>query len=101
MSTELLAPPSFKVEISGWDLNEDFFVEKTELEWTEEVKTIHVQHSVQQGTLVFIRLMGSSIVEVSCPVAYEAAAVNYLPQLLAYEISLKQIQPKTHRAPHF
>lgn len=98
MGTELLAPPHFQVEISGWDLSENFFVERTELEWSEEVKTIHLLHPIQQGMLVFIRLMGFSLLDGSCPVAYEAAAVNYLPQLLAYEVSLKQILPKNNLA---
>jgi len=98
MGTELLAPPHFQVEISGWDFNENFFVEKTELEWSEEVKTIRVQHPVRKGTLVFVRLMGTAVRDGSCPVAYEAAEVNFLPQLLTYEVSLKQIQPKNNLA---
>ena len=27
---------SYSVEVSGWDNNEDFFVEKTELHWSEQ-----------------------------------------------------------------
>jgi hypothetical protein len=27
---------AYAVEVSGWDNNEDFFVEKTELHWSEQ-----------------------------------------------------------------
>jgi hypothetical protein len=38
MNTQPTTPVSYCVEMSGWDVNENFFVEKTELEWTEEEK---------------------------------------------------------------
>lgn len=94
MSTELLSATPYSVEISGWDMNENFFVEKSELEWIEEVKIVHVQHPVQQGALVFVRLAGVTMRDTSYPVAYEAAMVKFRPQFLTYEISLKQILPR-------
>ena len=99
MSPEQLLPAPYPVEISGWDSNEDFFVEMTDLEWSEEEKTIHVHHPVQQGALLFIRLVGISVRDGVCPVAYEAAAVKFQPQLLTYEISLRQILPRQHPYP--
>jgi hypothetical protein len=96
MSPEQLLPAPYAVEISGWDSNKDFFVEMTDLEWSEEEKIIHVQHPIQQGALIFIRLVGISVREGVFPVAYEAAAVKFQPLLLTYEISLKQILPRQH-----
>lgn len=96
--TQQAGPAPYQVEISGWDLNENFFVENTELEWTEEEKIIHVQHAVQQGALVFVRLMGASARDGVCPVAYEVGMVKYQPQFLNYEILLKQILPRQQTA---
>lgn len=96
MSMELVSAAPYPVEISGWDQNENFFVEKTELEWSEEEKIVHVQHPVPQGALVFVRLMGAPLREETFPVAYEAAAVKFQPQELMYEILLRQIAPRRH-----
>jgi hypothetical protein len=96
MSAQQAGPAPYQVEISGWDLNENFFVENTELEWTEEEKIIHVQHAVQQGDLVFVRLMGATTRDGVCPVAYEVGMIKYQPQFLNYEILLKQILPREH-----
>jgi hypothetical protein len=96
MTIELLTPTSYRVETSGWDVDENFFVEKTELEWTQEEKKIFLHHPVRKGALVFVRLMGIDAQDNACPVAYEAAAVTYRMQLRGYEVLLMQMSPRMH-----
>jgi len=96
MSTQIMAPTSYRVETSGWDMDENFFVEKTDLEWTEEEKTIHLKHSVREGTVVFVRLIGTDAQENNFPVAYQATAVAYQMQQRGYDVSLMQMLPRTH-----
>jgi hypothetical protein len=96
MSTQVMAPTSYRVETSGWDMDENFFVEKTDLEWSEEEKTIHLQHPVRKGTVVFVRLMGIDAQENAFPVAYQAAAVTYRTHERCYDVSLMQMLPRTH-----
>jgi hypothetical protein len=94
MNTHVTAATSYRVETSGWDLDENFFVEKTDLDWTDEEKTIRLQHAVRKGTVVFVRLMGLDDQEYSIPVAYQAASVTYRMHERCYDVSLMQMLPR-------
>lgn len=49
---------SYAVEVSGWDVEEAFFVEKTELTWVADgMKEISLLHPVREGSVVFVRLL--------------------------------------------
>ena len=95
MTTQAMAQTSYRVETSGWDADENFFVEKTDLDWTEEEKTIHLRHPVRKGALVFVRLVGIGSLENALPVAYQVAAVNYRMELRWWDVSLMQMLPRT------
>jgi hypothetical protein len=86
----------YSVEISGWNVDENFFVENTELNWTLEQKTIQLQHPIRQGTVVFVRLIGINTQENSVPVAYQAAEVTYRMQQRCYDVFLTQMLPRMH-----
>lgn len=67
---------AYAVEVSGWDSNETFFVEKTELRWSEEsAKLIHVKHAVTSGALLFLRLIDAKSTDRVHPVTYVAERV--------------------------
>jgi hypothetical protein len=64
---------AYSVEVSGWDNNEDFFVEKTELHWSEQSgKHILLLRPIASGALVFLRLIDPTSVDRVHPVAYRA-----------------------------
>lgn len=84
---------TYRVEISGWDLDERFFVEMTDLEWGDEKKSVQLQHSIRQGAVLFVRLIGNPARSVVYPVAYQSVQVSYQPALHTYEIQLKQLLP--------
>jgi len=94
MNSHVMAATSYRVEASGWDVDENFFVEKTDLAWTEDEKTIHLQYPVRKGTLVFVRLMGMDDQEHSIPVAYQAESVTYRMHERCYDVSLMQMLPR-------
>jgi hypothetical protein len=94
MSTPVMAATSYRVETSGWDLDENFFVEKTDLEWTEDEKTIHLQRRIRKGTILFVRLMGINMQENAFPIAYRAASVIYQVHERCYDVSLMQMLPR-------
>jgi len=96
MDKQRTAANSYRVETSGWDVDENFFVEKTDLDWDHEEKTIHLLHAVRKGTVVFVRLIGIDTPENSVPVAYQAAEVTYRMQQRCYEVSLLQMLPRMH-----
>jgi hypothetical protein len=66
-------PNAYSVEVSGWGNNEDFFVEKTELHWSEQSgKHILLLRPIASGALVFLRLIDPTSVDRVHPVAYRA-----------------------------
>ena len=63
----------YSVEVSGWDISGEFFVEKSELEWNEQSgKLVVLQRMLPEGAYVFVRLLQVTSVERSHPVAYAA-----------------------------
>ena len=63
----------YSVEVSGWDIAQEFFVEKSELEWNERSgKFVVLQRMLPEGAYVFVRLLQATSVERSHPVAYAA-----------------------------
>jgi hypothetical protein len=88
------APCSYRVEISGWDMNEAFFVEKCEIAWSEEDgKHVVLDHKLRDGSIVFLRLLASTSIECTYPVAYEAEFVA--ADLNGhYRFRLSQVHPR-------
>src|ERR1700683_2614200 len=51
---------SYRVEVSGWDAKENFFVEKTSLDWRErEGKTVALHAAVRLDCVLVVRLLGA------------------------------------------
>jgi hypothetical protein len=69
------------VEVSGWDTNDAFFVEKSDLEWGEETgKRVGLRNAVLDGEVVFLRLLPSLGAEQPQPTPYEAELVALTPK---------------------
>jgi hypothetical protein len=74
MIAEISEPQTaYPVEVSGWDHNEDFCVEKTELHWSEQSgKHILLLRPIVSGALVFLRLIDPMSTDRVRPVPYRA-----------------------------
>ncbi len=86
---------TYRVEVSGWDKNQTFFVEKSELEWSEESgKQLSLTRAIPDGAVVFLRLIASISVDRSDPVAYET---EYLETTLdgQHQFRLHPVNPRT------
>lgn len=67
----------YRVEVSGWDNNKAFFVENSELEWSEESgKQVTLRRTLSDGAVVFLRLLQPMSTDRPNPVAYEAELVS-------------------------
>lgn len=83
----------YSVEASGWDSDQVFFVEKSELEWNEETgKYLTLKHSLLVGSMVFLRLLQPNSGDRSLPVAYQVEHVGVTSQG-HQQVRLSQIQP--------
>jgi hypothetical protein len=60
------------VEVSGWDHNDAFFVEKSELLSDEfATKYVALEHRIPNGSLVFLRTLQSFQMHRPNPIAFE------------------------------
>ena len=67
----------YRVEVSGWDDNKAFFVENSDLEWTENSgKQVTLNRGLSNGTVIFLRLLQPISSNRSHSVAYEAELVT-------------------------
>lgn len=85
----------YRVEVSGWDSAQSFFVETANLEWDEASgKNITLDRSLYPGTMVFVRLLLPTSTERSFPVPYQAERIA-----TTYEghqrFRLKQVHPRS------
>ena len=68
---------AYPVEVSGWDSHENFFVEKTELHWSELAgKHVLLRSEVPTGTVVFLRLLDPLGLHRANPVPYRAERLD-------------------------
>lgn len=89
-------PPTnvYRVEVSGWDVTKDFFVEKTELEWDEnDAKRVRLSRSVRKGSMIFVRLLQPTEASPSFPIAYEVDPIG-AEAGSSCEFRLRQVYPR-------
>ncbi|HTS11786.1 MAG TPA: hypothetical protein VMH00_06690 [Candidatus Limnocylindrales bacterium] len=67
----------YRVEVSGWDSTESFFVEKTMLNWTrDEQKHVNLRSVLREGSVVFVRLLQPVSTTHNFPIAYQAKRIG-------------------------
>jgi len=95
MERDLVREDSYAVEVSGWDSKENFFVEKTVLEWSpEDKKAIRLRAAIRPGCIVFVRLLQPVASGATFPIAYEALASSEKDQNSAARVSLERLHPR-------
>lgn len=86
---------SYRVEVSGWDLGDNFFVEKTMLNWQENgSKRVLLRASLSEGTLVFVRLTGESANGRGVPMTYQVEKIGKDLSNKGHEVELERLHPK-------
>jgi hypothetical protein len=89
----------YRVEVSGWDDNKAFFVENSELEWTEDSgKQVTLNHGLSNGAVIFLRLLQPISDDRSHPVAYQAELVTKTDDGLG-QFRLRPVSLRTERKP--
>jgi hypothetical protein len=86
---------TYRVEVSGWDAKENFFVEKTTLEWKpEDKKSLLLRADIRPGCMVFVRLLQPLATAASFPIAYEALTSAEKDRTGATRVSLERLRPR-------
>jgi hypothetical protein len=85
----------YRVEVSGWDDEENFFVEKTELEWDEGIgKCLRLSRPLRRSSIVFVRLLQPFSPSRGYPIPYQAEPSSSLAEAPGYEYKLTQLHPR-------
>ncbi len=88
---------TYRVEVSGWDSSQSFFVEKSELEWSEATgKRVILSHSLRSEAMIFVRLLQPTSADRSCPIAYQAEYVATTPDG-NHQFRLNQVYPRSDK----
>jgi hypothetical protein len=86
---------SYRVEVSGWDAKESFFVEMTMLEWKpDDKKSMLLRADIRPGCIVFVRLLQPLATATSFPIAYEALTGAEKDATGAARVSLERLRPR-------
>lgn len=95
LATDQSLSTTYSVEVSGWDRSNAFFVERSELHWTEETgKQLTLTHQISAGAMVFVRLLQPIDGDRAFPVAYEVellSGASERPQ----QFRLKRAMPRS------
>ena len=84
------------VEVSGWDARENFFVEKTSLDWAREGrKEVSLNSPLRSGCVVFVRLIQSTARSNGFPVAYQAITLDDKNSLGNARVCLQPLRPRS------
>jgi hypothetical protein len=91
---------TYGVEVSGWDSSLAFFVEKSELQWSEDNgKQLTLSHTLNAGAMIFVRLLQPMAVERSWPVPYQTEKIGTTLEG-NHQFRLTQVQPRTEMPTH-
>jgi hypothetical protein len=96
MGNSFADPGDFRIEISGWGVDNRFFVEPTELRWTSNgEKQVQLRRTLAEGSVVFLRLLVADSSNQTVPLAYEVEQVTAMDCEGVCRISLKQLHPRS------
>lgn len=88
------APGNYRIEVSGWGVDNSFFVERANLVWKAGgEKQIRLRHKLPEGAMLFARSI-SSDPNLSVPVAFTARSVIPTESEDAYQVELVQMHPR-------
>ncbi|HXX16479.1 MAG TPA: hypothetical protein VEJ47_16385 [Candidatus Eremiobacteraceae bacterium] len=93
--SETLAPSECcRVEVSGWDENQSFFVEKSDLAWDDFAgQHISLQRMLPDAAMVFIRTLLPQGVHQAPPVVYTVEFIGCDPEG-HHQFRLNAVRPR-------
>ena len=96
MGNTLNYPGNYRIEVSGWGLDNIFFVEKTDLLWSQSGgKQVRLHRALPDGTIIFVRLVAPQSMNGSIPVAYQVEGIKPMDSNGQCEMRLLQLHPRS------
>ncbi|MGO9642127.1 MAG: hypothetical protein ACLP1Y_12585 [Candidatus Acidiferrales bacterium] len=101
MGVQTVVPSLYPIEISGWNVEGEFFVEKADLRWNDMgEKRVSLRESVRDGAVVFVRLMIRKSDNATFPIAYQAELITDQRSRGTIEMKLIPCQPRASEPKH-
>lgn len=95
MGLSFNSPGTYRIEVSGWGLDSNFFVERTDLLWTPgDKRKVHLHRALAEGAILFIRLLVVESPYCSLPIAYRIAEVEPMDCNGRCLMTLTQLHPR-------
>lgn len=94
---EFIAGPqdAYRVEVSGWDKSENFFVERTQLVWgCEQRHEVSLRAPLRVGSIVFVRLIQNMLQNTAFSIAYQAVNLGMQNDEGQTSVILEQMHPR-------
>ena len=100
MGNSFESPGEYRIEISGWGLDDSFFVERTDLSWTSNgEKSVQLRRALAEGATVFVRLLAPESSNGTVPVPYRVEAIEPMDCNGRCRMTLKQLHPRSKESP--
>lgn len=85
---------SLRVEVSGWDQDEIYFVEKSHLDWDEFAgKHISLKHMLPEGAMIFVHMLQPTAMRQEPPVPYHVEFICCDAEGM-HQFRLNTVQPR-------
>jgi len=95
MGNPFNSPGDYRIEISGWGLDNGFFAERTDLVWAADgEKQVQLHRTLEEGAVVFVRLLASEPSNGTVPVAYQVHDVVPMDCNGRCQMRLAQMHPR-------
>lgn len=89
----------YRIEISGWGLDNGFFTESADLLWTSEgEKQVRLHRALAERSIVFIRLLSPEPSNSSVPVAYQVQQVEPMDRNGRCLLRLAHLHPRSRQS---
>ena len=90
----------YRIEISGWGLDNGFFAERADLLWAANGdKEVQLHRALAEGAVVFIRLLASEPSSGTLPVACRVQSVAPMDRRGCCKVRLAQLPPRPQESP--
>jgi hypothetical protein len=84
---------AYPVEVSGWDEQENFFVENTTLEWCGQgTRRVLTRRPLHKGAVIFVRLLECRLLRPTHPIAYRVLSARESGERGVYRAELGQLR---------
>lgn len=83
-----------RIEVSGWDVEGSFFVEKTDLLRSQSGQQVRLRRFLPAGTIIFVRLLAPQSLNRPLPIAYQIQDIRPFDSNGLCEMRLLQMCPR-------